>query len=58
MIWMEMKFRTAQDKDLELDGDIDLASPFLHSILSGDQSTPSFEDIMAPAVTGREHGNG
>ena len=44
-----IKIKTSTDRDggFELDGDVDLASPFLYSMLS----VPDVEDFTTPAIT-------
>ena len=39
-----------KDGEFELDGDIDLASPFLRNILSDERPTPGSEGAAPPAV--------
>jgi len=38
------------DGEFELDGDVDLASPFLHNILSDERPAPNFEGVIPPVV--------
>ena len=42
---------TDKDVEFELDDDIDLTSPFLCSMVSGEQPLPSFDGLAPPAVT-------
>ena len=44
---------TDKDIEFELDDDIDLTSPFLCSMVSGERPLPSFDGLVPPAATTR-----
>ena len=44
---------TDKDVEFELNDDVDLKSPFLCSMVSGEQLLPSFDSLVPPAVTTR-----
>ena len=49
--WIVEKDPVRNDKEFELDDDVDLTSPFLRGMLSDKQLVPDNRDAVVPSIT-------